>query len=119
MKKTLLILAAGMGSRYGGLKQLDTFGPNGELLMEYGIYDAIEAGFNKIVFVIKQDIAETFISLMDGLISDIIEVHYVFQEVEDIPSGCIHNYEREKPWGTAHAIWSARDHINELSLIHI
>ncbi len=117
MKKTLLILAAGMGSRYGGMKQLDTFGPNGELLMEYGIYDAIEAGFNKIVFVIKQDMSKIFIPLMDDLFNDLIEIHYVFQELEDLPADCIANYEREKPWGTAHAIWAARYHISEPFLI--
>ena len=116
MKKTLLILAAGLGSRYGGLKQLDTFGPNGELLMEYGIYDAIEAGFTKIVFVIKRDIAAVFIPLMARVISDEIEVHFVFQEMDDLPKGFI-NTNRIKPWGTAHAIWTARNCINEPFLI--
>lgn len=117
MKKTLLVLAAGMGSRYGGLKQLETFGPNEELLMEYGIYDAIKAGFNKVVFVIKQDFAGAFIPLMDELISGLVEVHYVFQEMEDLPSGYIKSYERKKPWGTAHAIWVTRNIIKEPFLI--
>lgn len=113
MTKTLLILAAGLSSRYGSLKQLETFGPNGELLMEYGIYDAIEAGFTKLVFVIKQDIADVFMSLIDELNLDSIEIHFVFQETNDLPSGFNNDHKRKKPWGTAHAIWSAREKIKE------
>lgn len=117
MKKTLLVLATDMSSRYDGLKQFDSFGPNGELLMEYGIYDAIEAGFNKIVFVIKQEISWVFTSLMDGLIPDTVEVNYVCLEIEDLPSNYTNTFERKKPWGTAHAIWSARNIIQEPFLI--
>lgn len=113
MKPTLLVLAAGMGSRYGGNKQLDEVGPSGETIIDYSIYDAIRAGFGKIVFVIRRDIEEQvkerFVSRLKGK----IEVDYVFQEITDLPEGVKVNPERSKPWGTSHAILVASDKINE------
>ena len=109
---TLLILAAGMGSRFGGLKQIEPVGPNGEFIIDYSIYDALEAGFNKIVFIIKEENFELFKDTVGKRIEDKVKVEYVFQKSGDLPS----EYgieEREKPWGTAHAIRAARDVINE------
>lgn len=104
MKPTLLVLAAGMGSRYGGNKQLDTVGPSGETIIDYSIYDAIRAGFGKIVFVIRRDIEdqvkERFVKKLKGR----IEVEYVFQEITNLPEGVKVSPERQKPWGTSHAI---------------
>ena len=113
MKATLLILAAGMGSRYGGLKQMDEFGPNGETILDYSIYDAMNAGFTKVVFVIRDFFKEEFIQFFDGKFNDRVEVVYVTQELHMVPKGCEYDIKREKPWGTAHAIWVARDVINE------
>ncbi|MEJ2052418.1 MAG: sugar phosphate nucleotidyltransferase [Calditrichaceae bacterium] len=112
MKNTLLFLAAGMGSRYGGLKQLDQFGPNGETLMEYSIYDGIKAGFEKIVFVIRRDFEQAFKETYIDKIKDKIEVDYVFQELTALPEGYSVPDNREKPWGTGHAIMSAKDRID-------
>ena len=112
MKTTLLFLAAGMGSRYGGLKQLDQFGPNGETLMEYSIYDGIKAGFEKIVFVIRRDFEEAFKKAYIDKIKDKIEVDYVFQELTSLPAGFSVPEGREKPWGTGHAIMAAKDKID-------
>ena len=113
MKPTLLVLAAGMGSRYGGNKQLDHVGPSGETIIDYSIYDAIRAGFGKIVFVIRRDledqIKETFIDRLKGK----IEVDYVFQEITNLPDGIKINPERQKPWGTSHAILVTKDKIKE------
>lgn len=113
MKPTLLILAAGMGSRYGGLKQLDTLGPSGETIMDYSIYDAIRAGFGKVVFVIRKsfekEFRETFVNKLEGK----IEVELVFQELDNIPDGITYPKERVKPWGTGHAILVAKDAIHE------
>lgn len=104
MKPTLLVLAAGMGSRYGGNKQLDTVGPSGETIIDYSIYDAIRAGFGKIVFVIRRDIEdqvkERFMEKLKGR----IEVDYVFQEITNLPEGVKVTPGRQKPWGTSHAI---------------
>ncbi len=113
MKTTLLFLAAGMGSRYGGLKQLDQFGPNGETLMEYSIYDGIKAGFEKIVFVIRRDFEEAFKKTYIDKIKDKIEVGYVFQELTALPRGFSVPEGREKPWGTGHAIMAAKDRIDD------
>ena len=113
MKPTLLIMAAGMGSRYGGLKQLDPIGPNDEKIIDYSIYDAIRAGFGKVVFVIRQGFAETFKEKVAGKFEDIVEIKYAYQELDkclgefDLPEG------REKPWGTGQAILVAKDHIKE------
>lgn len=112
-KPTLLILAAGMGSRYGGLKQIDSVGPDGEIIIDYSIYDAIQAGFGKVVFVIRRDIADEFKAAIGDRFSKLIEVAYVFQDLENIPSGYTLPEGRKKPWGTAHAILSAKNAIQE------
>ncbi len=106
---SLLILAAGMGSRYGGLKQLEGFGPNGETLMEYSLYHARAAGFRRFVFVIRRDFADAFQSaVLDRLPKD-LEVVTVFQELDCLPEGVHLPLGRTKPWGTGHAVWVARD----------
>jgi NDP-sugar pyrophosphorylase family protein len=112
MQPTLLILAAGMGSRYGGLKQLDPMGPNGETVLDYSVYDAIRAGFGKVVFVIRRDFAEAFKSAVGDKFEDRIGVAYAFQELADLPEGFSVPVGREKPWGTAHAVRAARDQID-------
>ena len=111
MKPTLLILAAGMGSRYGGLKQIDGIGPNEEPIIEYSIYDAIKSGFGKIVFVIRREFDEAFRSRFDQF-SDKIAIEYVYQEVNPKVEGIV-TVERTKPWGTSHAVLVAKDVINE------
>lgn len=111
--KTLLVLAAGMGSRYGGLKQMDEFGPNGETIIDYSIYDAIKAGFNKVVFIVREYFKEDFKTLFDKKYGDKVQLEYVTQELDMIPEGCTYNTEREKPWGTMHAVLVAKDVINE------
>ena len=108
MKPTLLILAAGMGSRYGGLKQLDEVGPNGEAIIDYSLFDAIRAGFGKVVFIIRKDFEQAFKVRFDEKIKGKIEVAYVFQELTDLPEEFNVPEGREKPWGTGHAIRSAR-----------
>ncbi len=113
MKPTLLVLAAGMGSRYGGLKQMDAFGPSGETLLDYSIYDAIEVGFGKVVFVIRESFNEAFREFFKGKFEDKIDVEFVFQDIHDVPEGSIYDKTREKPWGTAHAVWVARKVVNE------
>lgn len=110
---TLLIMAGGMGSRFGGLKQLQPVGPNKELLIDYSIYDAVKAGFNKVVFVIKKENFEEFKETVGSRVDQHIKVEYVFQELEDLPEGFTVPEGREKPWGTAHAIAAAKDVINE------
>lgn len=112
-KPTLLILAAGMGSRYGGLKQLDRVGPGGETIMDYSVYDAIRAGFGKIVFVIRKSFEEDFEREVISKFKDKIEVKVVYQDINNVPKGCSFNPEREKPWGTNHAVLMAKDVINE------
>ena len=112
-KPTLLILAAGMGSRYGGLKQLDRVGVGGETIMDYSVYDAIRAGFGKVVFVIRHSFEEDFRREVISKFEDKIEVKTVFQDISAVPEGCSYNPEREKPWGTAHAVLMAKDVINE------
>lgn len=111
-KPTLLILAAGMGSRYGSLKQIDKLGPSGETIMDYSIYDAVRAGFGKIVFVIRKSLEQDFKELFLRY-SSRIEIDYVFQELDNVPVGITVPAEREKPWGTGHAIMVAGDKINE------
>jgi choline kinase len=113
MKPTLLILAAGMGSRFGGLKQVEPVGPNGEAIIDYSIYDAIRAGFGKVVFVIRESFADAFKENFDKKLKGKIEVEYVFQELNMLPYGFSLPEGREKPWGTAHAILVAKDVINE------
>ena len=111
MKPTLLILAAGMGSRYGGLKQIDGIGPNQEPIIEYSIYDAIKSGFGKIVFVIRKEFDEAFRSRFDKF-ADKIQIEYAYQEVNVKVPG-IATVERTKPWGTSHAVLVAKDVISE------
>lgn len=113
MDTTLLILAAGMGSRYGSLKQMDAFGPNGETIIDYSIYDAIEAGFTKVVFIVRAHFHEQIEKLFKERIGDKIELVFVDQELSKLPEGYTLNPEREKPWGTAHAVLVAADVINE------
>jgi choline kinase len=113
MKPTLLILAAGMASRYGSMKQIDGFGPNGETIIDYSIYDAIKAGFGKVVFIIKEEFVENFRSIFDPKLDGKIEVDYVFQNFDLKQFGIEEEIYREKPWGTAHAILSGRTVIKE------
>ena len=113
MKPTLLILAAGMGSRFGGLKQVEPVGPNGEAIIDYTIYDAIRAGFGKVVFIIRESFADAFREKFDARLSGKIEVEYVFQELDKLPEGFTLPEGREKPWGTAHAILVAKNAIRE------
>lgn len=108
---TLVVMAAGVGSRYGGLKQIDPVGPSGEIILDYSAYDAIRAGFGKIVFVIRPDIEEAFREKVGRSIERKIDVAYVFQLLEDIPAGLTVPEGRTKPWGTGHAVMSARDAI--------
>lgn len=110
---TLLVLAAGMGSRYGGLKQLDKMGPNGETIMDYSVRYALESGFNKVVFVIRSIMEEDFKQYVLPRYTDKIEVQYVFQELTMLPEGFSVNPERQKPYGTAHAILVAKDAVKE------
>jgi NDP-sugar pyrophosphorylase family protein len=113
MKPSLLVLAAGMGSRYGGNKQLDQVGPSGETIIDYSIYDAKRAGFGKVVFVIRRDIEEQFKETFVKRLKDVIEIDYVFQELGNLPEGFTVPAERQKPWGTSHAILVAREKIKE------
>jgi hypothetical protein len=113
MKPTLLVLAAGMGSRYGGNKQLDEVGPSGETIIDYSIYDAIRSGFGKIVFVIRRDIEEQVKERFVEKLRGKIDVEYVFQEITNLPEGVKVSPERQKPWGTSHAILVAKDKIHE------
>jgi UTP-glucose-1-phosphate uridylyltransferase len=113
MKPTLLVLAAGMGSRYGGNKQLDQVGPSGETIIDYSIYDAIRAGFGKIVFVIRRDIEEQVKERFVQKLKGKIEVDYVFQEITNLPEGAKVSPERQKPWGTSHAILVTSKKIKE------
>ena len=113
MKPTLLVLAAGMGSRYGGNKQLDEVGPSGETIIDYSIYDAIRAGFGKIVFVIRRDIEEQVKERFVKKLKGKIDVDYVFQEISNVPEGSSYTPERVKPWGTSHAVLVAAGKIKE------
>ena len=110
---TLIIMAAGMGSRYGGLKQLDPLGPGGEFLLDYSIYDAIKAGFTTVVFVIKKENLELFIETVGERIEKAIKVEYAFQTIEDIPENGTIPEGRVKPWGTAHAVYCCRKYVDE------
>ena len=111
MKATLLVLAAGMGSRYGGLKQMDAFGPNGETIIDYSIYDAINAGFTKVVFVIRESFKEAFEEAFTAKFEGKIEVAFVCQELDKLPEGVSCPAERQKPWGTGHAVYVAKEEI--------
>tara|TARA_B100000029_G_scaffold473897_1_gene515726 strand:- start:191 stop:1072 length:882 start_codon:yes stop_codon:yes gene_type:complete len=110
---TLLVMAAGMGSRYGGLKQLDNVGPSGETIIDYSVYDAIRAGFSKVVFIIRKDIEKDFRSKITDKYSGKIQIGFAFQDVNDLPNSFECPLGRKKPWGTGHAIFSARNLIDE------
>ncbi|NWK57219.1 NTP transferase domain-containing protein [Verrucomicrobiaceae bacterium N1E253] len=112
MEPTLLVLAAGMGSRYGGLKQMDPMGPNGETVLDYSVYDAIRAGFKRVVFIIREDFADLFKEQVGAKFAGKIEVDYVFQKLDDLPVGFAVPEGRVKPWGTIHAIRAARTAIS-------
>ncbi|HCM92638.1 MAG TPA: nucleotidyltransferase [Lachnospiraceae bacterium] len=111
-KPILIIMAAGMGSRYGGLKQIDPVDEHGNKIIDFSIYDAIRAGFDKVVFVIKKENEKDFRASIGDIVKDHIEVEYAFQELTDIPEGCSIPNGRVKPWGTAHAVLSARKEVN-------
>ena len=111
--KTLVIMAAGMGSRFGGLKQIEPIGPNGEFIIDYSIYDAIKAGFDRVVFIIKEENFDIFKETVGNRIANHIKVDYVFQRIEDIPSGFTVPEGRVKPWGTSHAIMACCGVVNE------
>jgi len=113
MKPALIIMAAGMGSRYGGLKQMDPVGPNGECLLEYSIYDAIRAGFGKVVFVIRRDFEKEFQEQIGSRFENRIVVQYAFQSIEDLPRGFTVPEGRSKPWGTGQAVVACRNVIRE------
>jgi UTP-glucose-1-phosphate uridylyltransferase len=110
---TLLVMAAGMGSRYGGLKQLDEIGPNGETIIDYSVYDAIEAGFNKVIFIIRQDFRDLFKEKISDKYTGKINIEIVYQNLHDLPQNFTCPPGREKPWGTGHAILAARSVISE------
>jgi len=112
MKPTLLILAAGIGSRYGGLKQLDPLGPSGETIIDYSVYDAIRFGFGKVVFVIRENIEKEFREAYIDRLKDKIEMDYVFQEIRKVPEGISYTQDRQKPWGTGHAVLMASGKID-------
>ena len=111
-KPTLVVLAAGIGSRYGGLKQLDTFTSQGDTILDFSIYDAIQAGFGKVVFIIRKSIEVEFKAFFNEKLEGKIEVEYVFQEITNIPDKFKHN-NREKPWGTGHALLMTKDVVKE------
>ncbi len=117
MKKTLVVLAAGIGSRYRGIKQLDKTGPSGETIIDYSLFDAIRAGFSKVVFIIRRDIEKAFKNEIGDKYNNFIETEYIFQELEDLPAGFSSLPEREKPWGTGHALLTARTKVNDPFLI--
>lgn len=114
MDTTLVILAAGIGSRYGGgIKQLEKVGPNGEIIMDYSIYDALEAGFNKVVFIIRRDLDEEFRSIIGSRIEKAVKVEYAYQELNNLPEGFSVPAGRVKPWGTGQALLAAKDFVHE------
>lgn len=111
-KPALIVMAAGMGSRYGGMKQIDPVGPNNEIIIDYSVYDALKAGFGKIVFVIKEENKEIFREKVGKKTEKLVDTEYVFQRLDDVPAGFLVPSERIKPWGTAHAVMSCRNAIN-------
>jgi len=113
MEPTLVIMAAGMASRYGSMKQIQQFGPGGETIMDYSIYDAIKAGFKKVVFIIRKDFAEDFKAIFEPKLKGRIEAKYVFQEMDKYLDGYSVPADRKKPWGTSHAILCAKEAVNE------
>lgn len=117
MKPTLLIMAAGMASRYGSLKPIDKIGPSGETIIDYSVYDAIRAGFGKVVFVIRRAIERDFQKVIIDKLKDHVYIDCVFQELTDVPQGTFISKDRVKPWGTAHAIWVANKKIENPFLV--
>ena len=113
MQPTLVILAAGMASRYGSMKQIQGFGPSGETIMEYSIYDAIAAGFTKVVFIIRKDFAEDFKNIFEPKLKGKIETAYVFQQLDSFTGNHVIPADRVKPWGTAHAVLCCKDEVKE------
>jgi UTP-glucose-1-phosphate uridylyltransferase len=113
MKPTLLILAAGMASRYGSMKQIQGFGPGGETIMDYSIYDAIRAGFGKVVFIIRKDFADDFKEIFEPKLRGRIAIDYVYQDLNDFTEGFTIPADRKKPWGTGHAVLCAKDIVHE------
>lgn len=109
MNTDLVVMAAGMGSRYGGLKQIAPIGPNGEIIIDFSVHDAVKAGFTKAVFIIKKEIEKDFREVVGKRIEKMIDVDYAFQELDKLPEGYTVPADREKPWGTAHAVLCARD----------
>ena len=109
---TLVVMAAGMGSRFGGLKQIEPIGPNGQAIIDFSVFDAKAAGFNKVVFIIKHEIEKEFKEIVGSRIEKMIDVDYAYQELDMLPEGFICPEERQKPWGTAHAIYCARNVVN-------
>jgi len=109
---TAVILAAGMGNRYGGLKQIDPLGPSGEFIIDYSVYDAIRAGYDKVVFIIKRENYELFRDTIAARIDGKIEIAYAFQDPEDLPQGCVFPKDRVKPLGTTHALYCCRDSVD-------
>ncbi len=107
MNTTLVVMAAGMGSRFGGLKQMEPIGPNGEVLLDFSVYDAKKSGFNKVVFIIKEEIEKDFKEIVGKKVEKVIDVEYVMQDISNLPEG------RKKPWGTTHAILCCKDIIKE------
>lgn len=110
---TLVVMAAGMGSRFGGLKQLEPIGPNGEVILDFSVYDAVKAGFNKVVFIIRKDIEKDFRELVGKRIEDKVKVEYVFQSIDKLPEGFDVPAGRTKPWGTGHAVYCCKDIVKE------
>lgn len=109
---TLVVMAAGMGSRFGGLKQIEPVGPGGQAIIDFSVYDAKAAGFNKVVFIIKREIEKDFKEIVGSRIEKMIDVDYAYQELDMLPDGFTCPEDRQKPWGTAHAIYCARDKVN-------
>src|SRR5262245_8239817 len=113
MQPTLVILAAGMASRYGSMKQIQGFGPGGETIMDYSIYDAIRAGFGKVAFIIRREFADNFKSIFEPKLQGRIATEYVFQDMDSFTEGAVIPEARKKPWGTAHAVLCAMDFVKE------
>ena len=111
-KPVLVVMAAGMGSRYGGMKQIDPVGPNGQVIMDYSLYDARRAGFETVVFVIKHEIEEAFKAAIGDRVSKVMQVHYAFQQLDELPAGYTIPEGRAKPWGTCHAVLAAKPFID-------